>query len=60
MKSQMEENFLFFWKTVKPTLSQKFNAREKINLNENGEIVKTKKGTVEAFNNFFRNVVKNK
>ena len=56
----MEENFLFFWKTVKPTLYQKFNAREKINLNENGEIVKTKKGTVEAFNNFFRNVVKNK
>ena len=55
----MKENFLFFWKSVKPTLSQKFNARERKSLNENGEIVKTKKGTAQAFNNLFRNVVMN-
>ena len=42
-----------FWKTVKPSLSEKFKARERISLSENGEIVKTKKGTAEVFNNFF-------
>ena len=55
----MKENFLFFWKSVKPTLSQKFNARERISLNENGEIVKTEKETAEVFNSFFGNIVKN-
>ena len=48
-----------FWKTVKPSLSEKFNARERISLSENGEIVKTEKGTAEVFNNFFGNIVKN-
>ena len=48
-----------FWKTVKPSLSEKFNARERISLIENGDIVKTEKGTVEVFNNFFGNIVKN-
>ena len=32
-----------FWKTVKPSLSEKFNARERISLIEHGEIVKTEK-----------------
>ena len=32
-----------FWKTVKPSLSEKLNARERIRLIENGEIVKTEK-----------------
>ena len=36
-----------FWKTAKPSLS------------ENGKIVKTEKGTVDVFNNFFGNIVKN-
>ena len=48
-----------FWKTVKPSLSEKFNARERIILTENGEIVKTEKGTAEVFNSFFGNIVKN-
>ena len=34
-----------FWKTVKPSLSEKFNASERISLIENGEIVKTEEGT---------------
>ena len=42
-----------FWKTVKPSLSEKFNAKERISLIENGEIVKTEKETAEVFNNFF-------
>ena len=31
----------FFWKTIKPSLSDKFMARDKINLSEKGELVKT-------------------
>ena len=49
----------FFWKTVKPSLSEKFNTRERISLSENDEIVKTEKDTDEVFNNFFGNIVKN-
>ena len=55
MKTQIKEKFLIknlFWKTVKPSLSEKFNVRERISLSENGEIVKTEKGTTEVFNNF--------
>ena len=48
-----------FWKIVKPSLSEKFNARERISSIENGEIVKTEKGTAEVFTNFFGNIVKN-
>ena len=48
-----------FWKTVKPSLSEKFNAKERISLSGNGEIEKTEKGTAEVFNNFFGNNVKN-
>ena len=40
-------------------ISKKFNARERISLNENGEIVKTEKGTAEVFNIFFGNFVIN-
>ena len=31
----------FFWKTIKPSLSDKFMARDKTNLSEKGELVKT-------------------
>ena len=48
-----------FWKTVKPSLFEKFNARERISLIENGEIVKTEKETAEIFNSLFGNIVKN-
>ena len=48
-----------FWKTVKPSLSQKFYARERIGLTENRELVKTEKETAEVFKNFFGNIVKN-
>ena len=48
-----------FWKTVKPSLSEKFNARERISLSENGEIVKTEKETAEVFNKFAGIIVKN-
>ena len=49
-----------FWKTVKSSLSKKFNIRERINLSKNGEIVKTEKEAAEVFNNFFGNIVKNR
>ena len=48
-----------FWETVKPSLFEKFSARERISLIENDEIVKTEKETAEVFNNFFGNIVKN-
>ena len=44
-----------FWKTIKPSLSEKFNAREKISLSENSQIVITEKETVDVFNNLFGN-----
>ena len=40
-------------------ISEKFSARERISLSENGETVKTEKGTAEVFNNFFGKIVKN-
>ena len=48
-----------FWKTVKPSLFEKFNARERISWIENVEIVKTEKETAEIFNSLFGNIVKN-
>ena len=48
-----------FNRESKPSLSEKINARRRIRLIENGEIVKTEKGTAEVFNNFFGNIVKN-
>ena len=43
----------------KPSLCEKFNARDRTRLSENGEIMKTEKETTEVFNNFFGNIVKN-
>ena len=48
-----------FWKAVKPSLFEKVNARERISLIENSEIMKTEKETAEVFYNFFGNIVKN-
>ena len=48
-----------FWKTVKPYLSDKSAKCDKINLNENGELLKSESETAEVFNNFFSNIVKN-
>ena len=56
-EKKVSDNKLF-WKTVKPSLSEKFNARDRISSSENGEIVKTEKETAEVFNNFFGNIVK--
>ena len=57
-EGNVSDNKLFS-KTVKPSLSEKFNARERISLIKNGEIVKTEKGTAEVFNNFLGNIVRN-
>ena len=43
----------------KASLSKKINAREQISFSENGEILKTRKGTAKVFNDFFGNIVKN-
>ena len=45
------ENKLF-WKTVKPLLSDKNILKDKINLSENGQIIKKELETVEVLNNF--------
>ena len=42
----------FFWKTAKLSLSKKFNARDRISLSENGEIVKPEKETAEVLTIF--------
>ena len=41
-----------FWKTVKPLLSDKNILKDKINLSENGQIIKKELETVEVLNNF--------
>ena len=48
-----------FWKTVKPALSDKVMTRDKINLSEKGESVKTELETAEILNKFFSNIVNN-
>ena len=48
-----------FWKPVKPYLSDKSVKCDKINLSENGELLKNESETAEVFNNFFSNIVKN-
>ena len=48
-----------FWKTVKHYLSDKSVKCDKINLNGNGELLKSESETAEVFNNFFSNIVKN-
>ena len=37
-----------FWKTLKPVLSDKLTHKEKINLSEKGEILKTNMETVSS------------
>ena len=48
-----------FWKTIKPSFSDKIVTRDRIHLTENGEVVKTELETAETLNNFFGNVMKN-
>ena len=49
-----------FWKTVKPFLSDKIVAKNKINLTENGELIKTDVETAEILNDFFfSNIIQN-
>ena len=45
-----------FWKTVKP-LPSELTHKEKINLSENGKILKTDKETAKVLNTFYSNVV---
>ena len=44
---------------MKPLFSDKSISEDKINLNENGESVKTEMKTAEVFNSFFSNIAKN-
>ena len=48
-----------FWKTVKPSFSDKNVTRDRIHLTENDEVVKTELETAETLNSFFGNVIKN-
>ena len=48
-----------FWKVVKALFSDKSISGDNINLNENGEYVKTEMKAAEVFNSFFSNIVKN-
>ena len=46
-----------FWKTVKLLLSDKSINRDKIHLNENGELINSKSKTAEVVKKFFSNIV---
>ena len=48
-----------FWETVKPDVSDKSIKRDKIHLNENGELIKSESETAEILNNSFSNIMKN-
>ena len=48
-----------FWKTEKPSIADKFVPRDRINLKEKKEIVKSESETAEILNKFFSNIVKN-
>ena len=48
-----------FWKTIKPSLSDKVMIRHRINLSEKEELVKTELETAEVLNKFFSNIAKN-
>ena len=48
-----------FWKTMKPSFSDKIVTRDRIHMTENGEVVKSELKTAETLNNFFGNVIKN-
>ena len=41
-----------FWKTIKPSFSNKTVTRDRIHLTENGEVFKTELETAETLNNF--------
>ena len=47
-----------FWKTIKPSFSDKIVTRDRIHLTENGKVAKTELETAETLNNFFGNVIK--
>ena len=46
-----------FWKSIKPLLSDKLMKREKINLEENDDIISNEKEVSEILNNFFSTIV---
>ena len=46
-----------FWKTIKPLMPDKVMNRDRINLSEKGELVKTELKTAEVLNKFFSNIV---
>ena len=48
-----------FWKTIKPSFSDKLGARDKIHLTEKDEIIKTEIETAETLNRVFANVINN-
>ena len=45
-----------FWKKIKPSLSKKLNAREKVSLSENAEIVRTEKRTAKVLKFVTKNI----
>ena len=57
-KKNVTDNRLF-WKSVKPLLSDKSRIRNRNNISEKGEILKTESETAETLNSFFSNIVKN-
>ena len=48
-----------FWKTIKPSSSNKIVTRDRTHLTKNGEVAKTELNIAETLNNFFGNVIKN-
>ena len=48
-----------FWKTIKPSFSDKIMPRDRINLSEKGELVETELETAEVLNKLFSNIVNN-
>ena len=48
-----------FWKTIKPSFSDKIMTSDRINLSGKGELVKTELETAEVLNKFFSNIVNN-
>ena len=48
-----------FWKTIKPSFSDKIMPRDRINLSEKGELVETELETAEVLNKFFSNIANN-
>ena len=46
----------FFWKTVKPSLADNVILRDKINLSEKNQIIKSELKKVDTLNNIFSNI----